>query len=86
MLDRARRVSHMAATLAARWGRCWCGWGGGAPVFLRPARWAARADRLLYQARLALDDALRLKVVRKMYAMRFGESRRPPQRGTVARY
>ena len=33
----------------------------------------ARADRLLYQAKLALDDTLRLKVVRKMYAIRFGE-------------
>src|SRR5690606_28118609 len=33
----------------------------------------ARADRLLYQARLALDDELRLKVVRKMYEVRFGE-------------
>jgi len=27
----------------------------------------------LYQAKLALDDSLRLKVVRKMYAIRFGE-------------
>ncbi|MDR4482190.1 MAG: hypothetical protein R3B95_02875 [Nitrospirales bacterium] len=37
----------------------------------------ARADRLLYQAKLApLDDELRLKVVRKMYALRFGEE--PP--------
>ena len=33
----------------------------------------ARADRLLYQARLALDDDARLRVVRKMYALRFGE-------------
>jgi CRISPR/Cas system-associated endonuclease Cas1 len=31
----------------------------------------ARADRLLYQAKLALDDSSRLKVVSKMYAMRF---------------
>lgn len=30
---------------------------------------------------LALDDELRLKVVRKMYAMRFGED--PPQRRSV---
>jgi CRISPR-associated protein Cas1 len=28
---------------------------------------------LLYQARLALDDEARLRVVRKMYALRFGE-------------
>ena len=39
------------------------------------------ADRLLYQAKLALDDELRLKVVRKMYALRFGEE--PPQRRSV---
>ena len=41
----------------------------------------ARADRLLYQASLALDDTLRLKVVRKMYEFRFGEE--PPQRRSV---
>ena len=33
----------------------------------------ARADRLLYQARLALDDDARLRVIRKMYAVRFQE-------------
>ena len=32
-----------------------------------------RSDKLLYQAKLALDDDLRLKVVRKMFEMRFGE-------------
>jgi CRISPR-associated protein Cas1 len=41
----------------------------------------ARSDRLLYQARLALDEQLRLKVVRKMYALRFGEE--PPARRSV---
>ncbi len=41
----------------------------------------ARSDRLLYQARLALDEDARLKVVRKMYAMRFGEA--PPERRSV---
>jgi CRISPR-associated protein Cas1 len=35
----------------------------------------------LYQAQLALDPALRLKVVRKMYAVRFGED--PPTRRSV---
>jgi CRISP-associated protein Cas1 len=30
-------------------------------------------ETALYQARLALDDEARLKVVRKMYAMRFSE-------------
>ena len=32
----------------------------------------ARSDRLLFQARLALDESARLKT-RKMYSMRFGE-------------
>jgi CRISPR-associated protein Cas1 len=33
----------------------------------------ARADRLLHQARLALDETARLKVVQRMFALRFGE-------------
>ena len=41
----------------------------------------ARSDRLLWQARLALDDEARLKVVRKMYDMRFGEP--APERRSV---
>jgi CRISPR-associated protein Cas1 len=35
----------------------------------------------LYQAKLALDDTARLKVVRKMYAMRFKEE--PPERRSI---
>jgi CRISPR-associated protein Cas1 len=45
------------------------------------SRGGARSDRLLYQARLALDADARLKVVRKMYEMRFGEA--PPARRSV---
>ena len=41
----------------------------------------ARADRLLFQAKLALDDKARLKVVRKMYELRFGEP--PPERRSI---
>lgn len=41
----------------------------------------ARADRLLYQAKLALDDDLRLKVVRRMYELRFKEP--APERRSV---
>jgi CRISPR-associated protein Cas1 len=50
-------------------------WVGEAEVRLYVAgqRGGARADRLLYQAKLALDRDARLKVVRKMYAMRFRE-------------
>src|SRR6266511_4036936 len=53
--------------------------GGVACLMLEPG--AARADRLLWQASLALDDAARLKVVRKMYALRFKED--PPERRSV---
>lgn len=75
-------VSHAAAALAARV-RTLLVWIGEAGVRLyspdQPG--GARADRLLYQAKLALDEILRLKVVRKMYAMRFGEE--PPARRSV---
>ena len=33
----------------------------------------ARADRLLHQMRLALDEEARLKIVREMFRRRFGE-------------
>lgn len=41
----------------------------------------ARSDHLLYQAKLALDENLRLKVVRKMFELRFGEP--APERRSV---
>jgi CRISPR-associated protein Cas1 len=74
MLEPGTRVSHAAAVLASRVG-CLLIWVGEAGVRLYSAGQpgGARADRLLYQAKLALDDAARLKVVRKMYAMRFKE-------------
>lgn len=82
MLEPGTRVSHAAVTLASRIG-CLLVWVGDAAVRLyasgQPG--GARADRLLYQAKLALDDAARLKVVRKMYAMRFKEV--PPERRSV---
>ncbi|OQX16013.1 MAG: subtype I-E CRISPR-associated endonuclease Cas1 [Desulfobulbaceae bacterium A2] len=82
MLEPGTRVSHAAVTLAARVG-CLLVWIGEAGVRLyssgQPG--GARADRLLYQAQLALDDAARLKVVRKMYELRFGE--KPPERRSV---
>ncbi|MEI8131895.1 MAG: type I-E CRISPR-associated endonuclease Cas1e [Leptolinea sp.] len=82
MLEPGTRVSHAAVTLAARVG-CLLVWVGEAGVRLyasgQPG--GARADRLLYQARLALDDDARLKVVRKMYTMRFKEE--PPSRRSV---
>jgi len=82
MLEPGTRVSHAAVTLASRVG-CLLVWVGEAGVRLyasgQPG--GARADRLLYQARLALDDAARLKVVRKMYSLRFKEE--PPARRSV---
>lgn len=74
MLEPGIRISHAAVALASRVG-CLLVWVGEAGVRLyasgQPG--GARADRLLYQAKLALDDAARLKVVRKMYALRFNE-------------
>jgi len=82
MLEPGTRVSHAAVNLAARVG-CLLVWIGEAGVRLyasgQPG--GARADRLLYQAKLALDDPARLKVVRKMYSMRFKEN--PPERRSV---
>lgn len=82
MLEPGTRVSHAAVTLASRVG-CLLVWVGDAGVRLyasgQPG--GARADRLLYQAKLALDDEARLKVVRKMYTLRFKEE--PPARRSV---
>lgn len=82
MLEPGTRVSHAAVTLASRVG-CLLVWVGDAGVRLyasgQPG--GARADRLLYQAKLALDDSARLRVVRKMYGLRFKED--PPERRSV---
>ena len=74
MLEPGARVSHAGVALAARVG-CLLIWVGEAGVRLYSAGQpgGARADRLLHQARLALDPTARLNVVRKMYDMRFGE-------------
>jgi CRISPR-associated protein Cas1 len=74
MLEPGTRVSHAAVALAARAGTLLI-WVGEAGVRLYAAGQpgGARADRLLLQARLALDEDARLRVVRKMYALRFGE-------------
>jgi CRISP-associated protein Cas1 len=74
MLEPGTRVSHAAIHLAAVVGTLlvWVG-EAGVRLYSSGQPGGARADRLLYQARLALDDDLRLKVVRKMYELRFGE-------------
>jgi CRISPR-associated protein Cas1 len=82
MLEPGTRVSHAAVKLASTVGTLlvWVG-EAGVRLYASGQPGGARADRLLYQAKLALDDDLRLKVVRKMYELRFGET--PPQRRSV---
>lgn len=74
MLEPGTRVSHQAVKLAAEVGTLlvWVG-ESGVRLYSAGQPGGARSDRLLYQAKLALDDQLRLKVVRKMYEMRFKE-------------
>lgn len=74
MLEPGARISHAAVALAARVGTLitWVG-EGGVRLYSAGHPGGARADRLLWQARIALDEAARLRVVRKMYAMRFVE-------------
>lgn len=74
MLEPGTRVSHAAIKLAAQVGTLLI-WVGDAGVRLYSAGQpgGARSDKLLYQAKLAIDESLRLKVVRKMFEMRFGE-------------
>ena len=74
MLEPGTRVSHAAVHLASTVGTLlvWVG-ESGVRLYASGQPGGARSDRLLYQAKLALDDELRLKVVRKMYEMRFQE-------------
>lgn len=82
LLEPGIRISHAAVALASRVGclLVWVG-EGGVRLYASGQPGGARSDRLLYQAKLALDDDARLKVVRKMYALRFGEA--PPERRSI---
>ena len=82
MLEPGARISHAAVVLAARAGTLvtWVG-DGGVRLYSAGQPGGARSDKLLWQASLALDDAARLRVVRKMYALRFGED--APQRRSI---
>ncbi|WP_417552794.1 type I-E CRISPR-associated endonuclease Cas1e [Marinomonas fungiae] len=82
MLEPGTRISHAAVKLAATVGTLlvWVG-EAGVRLYASGQPGGARSDRLLYQAKLALDDDLRLKVVRKMFELRFGEA--PPSRRSV---
>lgn len=82
MLEPGTRVSHAAVALAARAGTLlvWVG-EAGVRLYASGQPGGARADRLLHQARLALDETCRLKVVRRMFSLRFGEE--APERRSV---
>ena len=82
MLEPGTRVSHAAVVLAAQVG-CLLVWVGesGVRVYSAGQPGGSRADRLLFQARVALDEDARLNVVREMYCRRFGEE--APSRRSV---
>ncbi|WP_369833638.1 type I-E CRISPR-associated endonuclease Cas1e [Cronobacter dublinensis] len=82
MLEPGTRVSHAAVKLAAQTGTLlvWVG-EAGVRLYASGQPGGARADKLLYQAQLALDSDLRLKVVRKMFEVRFHEP--APERRSV---
>lgn len=82
LLETGTRITHDAVALAAEVG-CLIMWvgDGGVRLYSAGQPGGARSDKLLYQARLALDDDLRIKVVRAMYRFRFGEE--PPARRSI---
>jgi len=82
LLEPGTRVTHAAVSLAAAVGTLliWTG-ESAVRVYASGQPGGARSDHLLYQAKLALDDIARLKVVRKMYEIRFQEP--PPAKRNV---
>lgn len=82
LLETGTRITHEAVKLAASVGclLIWVG-EGGVRLYAVGQPGGARSDRLLYQAKIALDEQARLRVVRKMYELRFGEA--PPTRRSV---
>lgn len=75
-------VTHAAISLASACGTLllWVG-EAGVRLYSSGQPGGARADRLLYQAQLALNDDSRLKVVRAMYQYRFHEA--PAQKRSI---
>lgn len=82
MLEPGARISHAAVALAARTGTLitWVG-EGGVRLYSAGQPGGARSDKLLWQAQLALDDAARLRIVREMFRIRFGEA--APERRSI---
>ena len=82
MLEPGARISHAAVALAGKAGTLVTSVGeGGVRLCSAGQPGGARSDNLLWQARLALGDGARLRVVRAMYARRFGED--PPAKRSI---
>ena len=71
-LEPGTTITHAAVGLASDVGTLlvWVG-ESGVRLYSVGQPGGARSDRLLYQARLALEDSLRIKVVRAMYKFPF---------------
>lgn len=82
LLEPGARISHSAVCLASKVGTLII-WVGEAGVRLYSAGQpgGARADKLLYQASLALNDEARRKVAREMFFFRFGQ--KPSDKYTI---
>lgn len=82
MLEPGARISHAAVALAARTGTLitWVG-EGGVRLYSAGQPGGARSDKLLWQAKLALDERARLKIVRRMFELRFGDT--APERRSI---
>lgn len=82
MLEPGARASHAAVSLAAQAGTLpiWVG-EAGVRLYASGQPGGARSDKLLWQARLALDDTARLNVVREMFRRRFAEE--APERRSI---
>jgi CRISPR-associated protein Cas1 len=82
MIEPGTRTSHAAVALAASAGTLlvWVG-EAGVRVYATGQPGGARADKLLWQCRLALDPDARLAIVRRMFEVRFGDC--APERRSV---
>ncbi len=82
MLETGTTITHEAVKLAAQVGclLIWVG-DGGVRLYSTGQPGGARSDKLLFQAKSALDDTARLNIVREMYRIRFNE--RAPLRRSI---
>ena len=82
LLEPGTVVTHAAVALAASCGTLllWVG-ESGVSFYSAGLPGGARTDKLIYQAKLVLDDTARLRVVRAMYTQRFGQE--PPRNRSI---